>query len=100
MTTLELQGKPSDAAYVAKLRASPAGEMKLVPGGRDACAYGPVEVAWYPDRLMITALGAGSTSITQAYLSDKGEDVIVEIRLPSLDELLEDELIELMPGAD
>jgi hypothetical protein len=95
MTTRVLQDKPSNATYVAKVRSTPAGEIKLVPGDVGASVYGPVEIAWYPDRLKITALGAGPASITEAHLSSEGHDVIIEIRPPNLDEL-----VEVVPGAD
>lgn len=74
--------------------ARPAGEITLRPGDGDASAYGPVEIAWYPDRLRITALGAGRASITED-LTGEGQDVVIEIRPPSLDELP-----ETVPGAD
>lgn len=96
MATRELQSRPSNATYVAKVRSTPAGEIEHVPGDADASVYGPVEIAWYPDRLKITALGAGPAFITEAYLSgEAAQDVIIEIRLPSLDELP-----EMVPGAD
>ena len=85
----------SNTTYTAKVTSTPAGEIKLVPGDADASVYGPVEIAWYPDRLEITALGAGRASITEAYLSDEGQDVVIEIRPPGLDELM-----ETVPGAD
>jgi hypothetical protein len=44
----------------------------------------------------ITALNVGPASITETYLDgDASRDVVFEIRLPSLDEL-----IETVPGAD
>jgi hypothetical protein len=79
----------------AKVRATPAGEIKLVPGDADASAYGPVEIAWYPDHLEITALGAGRATVTEGFTSGIGKDVVVEIRPPTLDELT-----ETVPGAD
>jgi hypothetical protein len=95
-TTCESQGELSSATCTAKVRVTPTGEIKLVPGDVDASAYGPVEIAWHPDRLEITALGAGSVSITEGSLSGNGQDVIVvEIRPPSLDTLM-----ETVPGAD
>jgi hypothetical protein len=94
MATRELQN-PSNATYIAKVTSTPAGESELVPGDADAAVYGPVEVAWYPDRLKITALGAGPASVIETYLSGKGRDIVIEIRLPSLDELM-----ETVPGAD
>jgi hypothetical protein len=39
MTTRQLD------TYVAKVRSTPAGEIKLVPGDVEASAYGPVEIA-------------------------------------------------------
>lgn len=95
MSTRELQGDLSNAIYTAKVRVTPTGEIKLVPGDVGASVYGPVEIAWYPDRLEITALGAGRASITEGYLSGAGQDFIIEIRPPSLDELM-----EIVPGAD
>ena len=96
MTTRVLPRTPSTAAYVARVTSTPAGAIELVPGDEDASAYGPVEIAWYPDRLKITALNAGPASITRSYLSGGAtQDVVVEIRLPSLDELA-----ETVPGAD
>ena len=95
MTTRELQRTLSNATYTAKVRVTQTGEIERESGDVDASAYGPVEVAWYPDRLKITALGAGRGSMLDEYLSGTGEDVIIEIRLPSLDDL-----IDVMPGAD
>jgi hypothetical protein len=87
---------PSSATCIARVRSTPAGEIDLVPGNEDASVYGPVEVAWYPDRLVVTALGAGAASITEAYAAgEAGQDIVVEIRLPHLDELTEG-----VPGAD
>jgi hypothetical protein len=77
----------------AKVRATPAGQIEVVPGGIDVPAYGAVEIAWYQDRLEITALGAGRASITEAL--GRGEDVVVEIRPPTIAELP-----ETVPGAD
>ena len=87
--------KPTTATYVAMLRSTPGGEIKLVPGDEDASVYGPVEIVWYPDHLRITALDAGPASIAESYLSSEGQDVIIEIRPPSLDEMM-----DLVPGAD
>lgn len=96
MTTRELLRSPSNAIYVARVRSSPAGEIELESGDEDACVYGPVEIAWYADRLRVTALGAGPASIAESYVSgEAGQDVVVEIRLPTLDELPES-----LPGAD
>lgn len=82
------------ATCAAKVRATPAGEVKLVPGNTDT-AYGPVEIAWYDDHLEITAIGAGRATITQGHLSADAQDVVVEIRVPKLAELEEP-----VPGAD
>lgn len=64
---------------------------------RSGAATGEIklEIGWHPDRLRITALGAGPGAITKAYLSDTGEDVIVEIKLPG-----PDERYDFVPGAD
>jgi hypothetical protein len=81
---------------VAKVRAAPSGEIEIVPGDESASVYGYVEVAWYPDRLRVTALGAGQASITDVHTGgDAAQDVVLEIRLPRLDELT-----ETVPGAD
>lgn len=81
---------------VARVRAAPSGEIELVPGDESASVYGPVEIAWYPDRLRVTALGAGQASITDVYAGgEAAQDVVLEIRLPRLDELT-----ETVPGAD
>ena len=63
------------------------------PGEENASIYGPVEIAWYPDHLKVTALGAGPASITQWYLED--DNIVVEVRPPSVDEIP-----EYVPGAD
>jgi hypothetical protein len=94
MTTLELEGNLSTTTYAAKVRATPAGEVELLPGD-GASPHGPVEIAWYADRLEITALGAGRATITEGSSSSSGDDVVVEIRPPCLDELT-----ETVPGAD
>jgi len=79
----------------ARLKATPTGKVELVPGDGDASAYGPVEIVWYPDHLEITALGAGRATVTEGFTSGIGEDVVVEIRPPTLAELT-----ETVPGAD
>ena len=70
-------------------------KVRTIPTGDAEAAYGPVEIAWYPDRLEITAVGAGQAAVTEARPSADGRDVVVEIRLPALDEV-----VEAMPGAD
>lgn len=93
MTTQELERTET---LVARLRSTPSGEVDLVPGDENASVYGPVEIAWYPDRLEVTAVGAGPASITRVFAAgEAAQDVVVEIRLPSLDELT-----ETVPGAD
>ncbi len=82
MTTSELRHEGSVAATTAS------------PEGVES-AYGDVEIVWYPDRVTIAVPGAGRLSRTGTYLSGDGEDILVEIRLPELDELL-----ETLPGAD
>ena len=93
MTTRELTR--SDAC-VARVRSTPAGEIDLVPGDADASVYGPVEIAWYADRVEVTAVGAGPASRARTFTRGAAnQDVVVEIRLPRLDELT-----EVVPGAD
>jgi hypothetical protein len=91
MTTYEVEATP----FVAKLRATPAGEGELVSGDADSSVYGPVEIVWYPDRLTITAVGAGAASLIDTCLCGCGQDVVFELRLPGLDELA-----NRLPGAD
>ena len=95
MTTREFPVELSNGSYTAKVRATPAGEVKVAAGEIGASAYGPVEIRWYPDRLEITAVGAGRAWITEGRPSGDGRDVVVEIRPPGLDELT-----ETVPGAD
>lgn len=93
MTTLELE---TSETCIARVRSTPAGEIELAPGDDSASVYGPVEIEWYADRLTVTALGAGPASLTTVYTcGEADQDVVVEIRLPSLDELT-----ETVPGAD
>jgi hypothetical protein len=81
---------------IARVRAAPSGEIELVPGDESASVYGPVEIAWYPDRLQVTAIGAGQASLTDVHTGGAAaQDVVLEIRLPRLDELT-----ETVPGAD
>ncbi len=91
MTMYEVEARP----FVAKLRATPTGDDERVDGDADSSVYGPVEIVWYPDRLRITALGAGSASRIETCLGGCGQDVVFELRLPSLDELA-----SRVPGAD
>jgi hypothetical protein len=96
MATQELETSPVSRTRVARVRSTPAGEIELVPGDAAASAYGPVEIAWYPDRVRVTVLGAGQASIAEvSRCGEAAQDVAVEIRLPSLDELS-----ETVPGAD
>ncbi len=93
MTTLELE---TNETCIARVRSTPAGDIELAPGDESASVYGPVEIEWYADRLTITALGAGPASLTTVHTcGEANQDVVVEIRLPSLDELT-----ETVPGAD
>jgi hypothetical protein len=93
MTTRELE---REETCVARLRATPAGDIDLVRGDEDGSVYGPVEIAWYADRMTVTAVGAGPASITRVHAGgEAAQDVVVDIRLPRLDELT-----EVVPGAD
>jgi hypothetical protein len=83
MTTRELQRDPPDATFIARVRATPAGEISLTTIDTGAAAYGPVEIAWYSDRLQITACDAGRALITKGHLKGEGKDLIVEIRPPA-----------------
>jgi hypothetical protein len=80
---------------IAKVRTTPGGTITRVTGTADTSLYGPVEIAWYPDHLTIRAVGAGPSSITHAHAAREGQDVVVEIRPPELDELPNG-----LPGAD
>lgn len=86
----------SELTCIATLRAAPGGEVELERGEADASVYGPVEIAWFEDRLRITAFGAGPRSMLGTYLAgDANQDVVLEVRLPALGELT-----ETLPGAD
>lgn len=78
--------------YTTKVRATPGGEITLTAAEAVASAYGPVEIAWYPDRLEITAFGAGRAAITPI---GEGQNMIVQLRPSHLDGLA-----ETVPGAD
>jgi hypothetical protein len=67
--------------------------LRVTPSDTGISAYGPVEITWYPDRLEITALGAGRASVTEEQV--RGEDVVLAVRPAKLDEL-----VEALPGAD
>jgi len=94
MTTRELERDLRKATCTAKLRATPDGNVEVRPSDPGGTAYGPVEISWYPDRLEITAVGAGRALIAKGYVRSTG-DVIVEIRPPGLEALT-----ETVPGAD
>jgi hypothetical protein len=99
VTTLELQDKPSNATYSAKVKVLPHGEIRLVPGETSESWCGGVEVAWYADGLKLTIPGAAPAAITQAYLTGRGRDVIIEIKpVPNEDEALpsEDDLLKAL----
>ena len=95
MTTRELGRELAGAAYAAKVRVTPAGEVEVVQGDADDALYGSVEIGWYHDRLEVTAFGAGRASIAEGHLAGNERDYVVEIRPPSMDELM-----ETVPGAD
>jgi len=96
MTLYLVESGSLDVTCVAKVRSTPAGEIELLMSDDEESAYGPVEIAWYADRLVVTARGAGPASITETHLSgEASQDVVVEIRLPRLGELP-----ETVPGAD
>lgn len=78
--------------YTTKVRATPTGEITVTATDEGASAYGPVEIAWYPDRLEITALGAGRASITPL---DQGQNMVVQLRPQHLDQFA-----DAVPGAD
>ena len=93
MTTQELQRIGS---CVARLRATPSGDVELAPGEDLESVYGPVEIAWYRDRLRIKILGGGPASIaTVRSEGEAAQDVVFELRLPNLEELP-----DAVPGAD
>ena len=97
MAILEVQRGSSTATYLTRVKATPAGQIELeLVSPVETATYGPVEIAWYPDRLVVTARGAGHASIIETNVCGEAEqDVLVEIRLPGLDELT-----ETVPGAD
>ena len=69
--------------------------LTFVPEDVDGPACGPVEIAWYPDRVEITAAGAGCASIRQRQLGVHGQGVVVELRPSELEPP-----DETVPGAD
>jgi hypothetical protein len=74
-----LETKPSNARYEAKVRVTPEGKSRLVPGSSVNTAFEEVEVAWYDGSIKVTIPGAAPAVIKQAYLTGAGRDVIVEI---------------------
>ena len=66
---------------------------EITLAGPDGAVYGPLHVEWFTERLRVTVLGAGAASIAESY--NDGGDVVVDVRLPTLDELPEP-----VPGAD
>jgi hypothetical protein len=92
MTAVEAHEGSTDCS--ARAWISPAGEVRLEPGD-GASVYGRVELAWFPDRLEVRAIGAGRVSIAEQHAFDDDQDVVVQLRPPGLDELP-----ELVPGAD
>jgi hypothetical protein len=69
--------------------------ITVAPAGKASTPYGPVEVEWLPDRLRITAVGAGRVTVTEQHEFGLGEDVVIELAPPTLDDL-----VETVPGAD
>jgi hypothetical protein len=94
MTTLESEKDPSSTTCTTRLRATPAGEVLVTSNRAGATTYGAVEIAWYPDRLELRALGSGRALVRKGYLHSTG-DLIVEVRPPSLAAVH-----ETVPGAD
>jgi hypothetical protein len=91
MATVETESR-----CTARARVTPAGSIQLLDGCSEDACYGPIDLAWFPDRLEITVVAAGSVRIVEAPDAEEGrQDVVIEIRPPSLDALL-----ETVPGAD
>ncbi len=80
----------------ARARVTPGGSIQVLGGSYVDTCCGAVDLAWFPDRLEITVVGAGSVKVTEARDDETGrEDVVVEVRPPCLEALR-----ETMPGAD
>lgn len=81
--SLMLREKPANAKYIAKAVVNPTGDVQMTSPetelGEMMSHFEQVEVAWYPDRVKITLKGGTPASITQAYLTGKDQDVIIEI---------------------
>ena len=77
---------------IARATVVPDGEVVLEPAGEPP-PWGTVDVEWYADRVTVTVRGVGRACLTEEYGS--GEDVVLEVRIPALDELA-----ETLPGAD
>ncbi len=82
MPSLNSLTKPSNANWIAKADANPDGDFGIAAAetpGLDH-AFRDVNVAWYgTDRIKITLRGGGPAAIRQAYLSGKGQDVILDL---------------------
>jgi hypothetical protein len=74
--------KPTNARYRAKATLFPDGVVEVVPD-QDYASFpheiDQAEIAWYDDRVKITFKGGAPAVITQAYLTGKGNDLIVEV---------------------
>lgn len=75
--------KPSNAKWIARVVVDPKVEnIRAAPAAHDTVdhPFGDVDIAWYEGGVVkVTFRGAGPAVIRQAYLSGKGEDVILDL---------------------
>jgi len=77
---LSTRAKPANATYVAKVVIDPDGNGHITPRANNDSPWAErVEIAWYQDSIKITVPGGTPASITQAYMTGKNQDVIVEV---------------------
>ena len=75
--------KPANAGYRAKATLYPDGVVEVVPDphfGQMNHDLELVQINWYDDKVRIKFLGGAPAVISQAYLTGKGKDVILEIK--------------------
>ncbi len=80
---LSIGSKPANAGYRAKATLFPDGVVEVVPDptfNQMNHDLEMVQINWYDDKVRIKFLGGAPALISQAYLTGKGKDVILEIK--------------------